>query len=85
MGAVSAPMATTGSAVVCPILPHRPSGWQLPMSSVSSAMIAPGREVYQTGLFLPIPLKPIRLPKDIFITASAIPFSTAQAAAIFPS
>ena len=84
IGAESSPIVIAASAVVTPILAKRPSGWQLPASSVSSATIAPGRGLYQLTVFRPIARNPMSLPKDIFITASAMPFSTAQAAFTFP-
>ena len=77
MGAESSPMATEGSGMVRPILAHSPSGWQFPKSSASSATMAPGRGTYHAAPPLSRDWKPTRLPKDIFITASAIPFSTA--------
>ena len=79
MDALSCPMATTGSAAVTPMRLAQGRS----TSSVSSATM-PGQGAYQ---FAPSPLlrKPVRLPKDIFITASASPFSAAQAAFTLPA
>ena len=47
--------------------------------------MAPGRAAYHAAPPLSKDRKPTRSPKDIFITASAKPFSTAQAAFTFPA
>ena len=54
------------------------------MSSASSAAMTPGAGAYQLTVSSPL-RKPTRLPKDIFITASARPSSAAQAALTLPS
>ena len=76
MEAESAPMVITGSAVVAPI---RLAQGRF-TSSVSSAMISPQKGRYQVETAAGSAEKPIRLPKDMFITASATLCSTAQAA-----
>ena len=81
MGAESLPMATTGSAVVAPSFPP----WVSSTSPVSSATRSPGREAYQGAPALESAAKPMPLPKAMFITASAAPFSTAQAAFTLPA
>ena len=78
MLASSLPMLTVFSAVVTPM--QTASG----ISSVSSATIAPGMGRYQSRA-VETAAKPTSLPSDIFITASARPFSTAQALATLPA
>ena len=81
MGAESPPMVTTGSAMVAPILVH----WALSGSPSTSATMTPGMGTYHMGAFAgSSAAKPTPLPKDIFITASARPCSTAQAALTRP-
>ena len=74
------PMEMVGSTVVLPIFSQQ--GRET--SSVSSAMIMPGQGSHQAVSLSGSEAKPIRLPKDICITASAALYSTAQAAATFP-
>ena len=81
MGAASAPMATVGSAVVAPMRLAQGRS----TSSVSSATIMPGKGPHQGMSSRASPQKPMVLPKDIFMTASATPFSTAQAAFTLPA
>ena len=78
MGALSPAIRTTGSAVVTP---RRTAS---AVSSVSSAAMAPGYRVFQSKSAFSA-VKPISLPKDIFITPSARPFSTAHAARTLPA
>ena len=79
--ALSLPMVMVGSAVVTPIFSQQ--GRET--SSASSAMIMPGMGPHQGAPASGSEAKPTPLPKDIFMTASAVPFSTAQAARTFPS
>ena len=78
MLASSLPMLIVFSAVVMPM--QTASG----ISSVSSATIAPGMGRYQSRA-VEAAAKPTSLPSDIFITASARPFSTAHALAALPA
>ena len=80
MGAESSPITITGSAVVTPMSLAQGRS----TASVSSATITAGAGAYQ---LTPSSRdrKPIRLPKDMFITPSASPFSAAQAAFTFPA
>ena len=78
MLASSLPMLIVFSAVVTPM--QTASG----IFSVSSATIAPGMGWYQSRA-VESAVKPTSLPSDIFITASARPFSTAQALATLPA
>ena len=68
-----------GTSVVSPMR----RAWGRLTSSASSATMPPTWGRYQLTSSIP-DWKPIRLPKDIFITASARLFSTAQAAFTFP-
>ena len=74
-------MVMTGSAVV---LPMRTAQGPSRSSPSSSATTAPGLGISQASSTSPA-VKPMRFPKDIFITASASPFSTAQAALTLPA
>ena len=79
MDTASPGRATKGASVVSPI---RRAQSRL-ISSVSSATMAPAQGAYQFTSSSPV-WKPIELPKDIFMTASAKLFSTAQAAFTLP-
>ena len=81
MGAESPPRAITGSAVVMPMRLAQDRS----TSSVSSATMAPGRGMYQREGSPLSAAKPMRLPKDISMTASAMPCSTAQADLTLPA
>ena len=81
MGAESPPMVITGSAVVTPSLLARGKS----ISSVSSATMERGQGVYQFVSTSGPMAKPILLPKDMFMTVSAKPCSTAHAAFTFPA
>ncbi len=75
--ALSSAMRTTGSAVVTPMRTA------CAVSSVNSATTEPGSSVFQS-IDIFSAAKPILLPKDMFITASESPFSTAHAARTLP-
>ena len=80
MDTASPGRATKGISLVSPMR----VAWGRFTSSDNSATMTPGAGAYQFTSSIPA-WKPMRLPKDIFMTASAMPFSTAQAAFTFPS
>ena len=81
MEAASPSRSITASAVVWPIF-MTPG---MVTSSVSSATRKPHRPRCQLSARLDSDLKPMWLPKDIFMTASPMPCSTAQAALTLPA
>ena len=82
MEAVSSPMVMTGSWVVVPMRQAMPGRNSSPSSSNT---MAPEQGPYQGAAASTSAWKPMELPKDIFITASATPpASTAQAAFTLP-
>ena len=81
--AQSLPIVIIPSAVVTPR--RTMERGSVSISSVSSARMAPLAGAYQSASSSGSAVKPIRLPKDIFITPSAGQFSTAQAAFTLPA